>query len=68
MQVKIYKSITDVNQPEWDAIVGKNKVFCTHGFTSAVEKSGIMRVDATIRLYMITIKLLRIAQPVTLFS
>lgn len=40
MEIRIYKSITEINEAEWDAIVGKNKIFCTHGFALAVEKSG----------------------------
>lgn len=43
MEVKIYKSITEVDRPQWDEIVGKNKIFCTHEFASAIEKSGINR-------------------------
>jgi len=39
MELKIYKSVADINEAEWDAIVGKNKIFCTHKFASAVEKS-----------------------------
>lgn len=41
MEIRIYKSISEVNEAEWDAIVGKNKIFCTHRFASAAEKSGL---------------------------
>lgn len=43
MELKIYKSINEINKTEWDAIVGENKIFCTHGFASAVEESGVSR-------------------------
>lgn len=39
MELKIYKSVAEISEAEWDAIVGKNKIFCAHKFVSAVEKS-----------------------------
>jgi len=44
MEVKIYRTISDVKEAEWDEIVDPDKIFCTHGFTSAVERSGFNKV------------------------
>ncbi|MDD5681049.1 MAG: GNAT family N-acetyltransferase [Candidatus Omnitrophica bacterium] len=40
IRVKIHRSITEVNEYAWDAIVGKDRILCTHKFVEAVEKSG----------------------------
>jgi predicted N-acyltransferase len=41
MNVKIYRSISEVNESRWDAIVGKDRIFCTHKYIEALEKSGM---------------------------
>ncbi|MCM8813178.1 MAG: GNAT family N-acetyltransferase [Candidatus Omnitrophica bacterium] len=41
MYVKIYQSITEIPESAWDAIVGPNRLICTHRFLEAVEKSEI---------------------------
>ncbi|MFH0976740.1 MAG: GNAT family N-acetyltransferase [Spirochaetota bacterium] len=41
MEVKVYKSITEIPEPDWDSIVGRNRIICTHRFLEAVEKSNI---------------------------
>ncbi len=41
MSIKIYRSITEVNENQWDAIVGKDRIFCTHKYVEALEKSGM---------------------------
>jgi len=40
MKVKIYRSITELSEAEWDAIVGKDRILCTHKCIEAIEKSG----------------------------
>ena len=39
--VKIHRSITEVNEGRWDAIVGKDQIFCTYKYIEALEKSGM---------------------------
>jgi len=39
--VKIHRSIDEVNESEWDAIVGKDKIFCAHKYVKALERSGL---------------------------
>ena len=41
MEVKIYNSITEIEESKWDEIVGRNRIICTHRFLEAVEKSNI---------------------------
>lgn len=41
IRVKTYRSITDVSEGEWDAIVGKDRILCTHKYIEALEKSGV---------------------------
>lgn len=41
LRVKIYRSISEVGEGQWDAIVGKDRIFCTHKYIEALEKSGI---------------------------
>jgi len=41
LHVKIHRSITDVNEGQWDAIVDKNRVFCTHKYIETLERSGM---------------------------
>ena len=38
--VKIHRSIAEVGEDEWDAIVAKDHIFCTHRCAEAIEKSG----------------------------
>jgi len=40
IRVKIYRSISEVNEGQWDAIVGKDRIFCTHKYVETLEKSG----------------------------
>jgi len=40
IRVKTYRSITEVNEGEWDAIVGNDRTFCTHKYIEALERSG----------------------------
>ncbi|MDP3786623.1 MAG: GNAT family N-acetyltransferase [Candidatus Omnitrophota bacterium] len=39
--VKIYRSISEVNEGEWDAIVGEDRIFCTYRYLKALERSGM---------------------------
>jgi predicted N-acyltransferase len=41
MEVKVYNSITEIEETKWDKIVGRNRIICTHRFLEAVEKSNI---------------------------
>ena len=41
MEVKVYKSITEVDENAWDAIVENNRLICTHKYLEAIEKSEI---------------------------
>ncbi len=41
IEIKIHKSIAEVNESQWDAIVGKDRIFCTHKYLEALEKSGL---------------------------
>lgn len=41
MNVKIYRSIAEVNEGAWDAIVNKNGIICSHRYIELLEKSGI---------------------------
>jgi predicted N-acyltransferase len=41
MEVKIHKSISEVNEDAWDAIVGSERIFCKHKYVDALEKSGL---------------------------
>jgi predicted N-acyltransferase len=41
IRVKTYRSIAEVNEGEWDAIVGKDRILCTHKYIEALEKSGV---------------------------
>ncbi|MFH0839729.1 MAG: GNAT family N-acetyltransferase [Candidatus Omnitrophota bacterium] len=40
IRVKIYRSIAEVSEATWDAIVGEGRILCTHKFIEAMEKSG----------------------------
>lgn len=41
MDIKVYRSITDIDEKEWDAVAGRNRIICTHNYLEAVEKSEI---------------------------
>ena len=41
MNVKTHRSISEVNEDRWNAIVGKNRIFCAHKYVDALEKSGL---------------------------
>lgn len=45
MNVKIHRSIAEVNEGQWDAIVAKDRIFCSYKYIEALEKSG-MNKDA----------------------
>ncbi|KKT74267.1 MAG: hypothetical protein UW69_C0042G0008 [Microgenomates group bacterium GW2011_GWA2_44_7] len=40
LRVKIYRSITEVNEGAWDAVAGENRIVCSHKFMETLEKSG----------------------------
>lgn len=40
-RVKIYRSISEVSESEWDAIVGKDRIFCSYKYVEALERSGM---------------------------
>lgn len=39
MNFKIHKSISEINEADWDAIVSKDRIFCTHKYVESLEKS-----------------------------
>lgn len=41
MEVKIYNSITEIDENEWNSIVGRDRIICTHKYLEAIEKSNI---------------------------
>jgi predicted N-acyltransferase len=41
LNVKIHRSIAEVNEGRWDAIVGKDRIFCAYKYIEALEKSGM---------------------------
>jgi len=41
MNIKSYNSITEIDEKEWDSIVGRNRLICTHRYLEAIEKSRI---------------------------
>ncbi|MCX5713963.1 MAG: peptidogalycan biosysnthesis protein, partial [Candidatus Omnitrophica bacterium] len=41
MDAKTYRSIAEVNERQWDAIVSKDQIFCTYKYIEALEKSGL---------------------------
>jgi hypothetical protein len=40
-RAKTYRSISEINEGQWNAIVGKDQIFCTHKYIAALEKSGM---------------------------
>lgn len=40
-KVKIYRSITEISESEWDAIVRQDQILCTHKYLETLEKSGL---------------------------
>jgi predicted N-acyltransferase len=41
MFTKIYNSITEIDENQWNSIVGRNRIICTYQFLLAIEKSNI---------------------------
>jgi len=41
MKVKIYRNIAEIDEAKWDAIVGKEQIFCTHKYVEVMERAGI---------------------------
>lgn len=41
MEVKTYNSISDIDEQQWNAIVGHNRLICRHEYLRAVESSDI---------------------------
>ena len=41
MNVVIHKSINEIDEKEWDSIVEKNRLICTHSYIKAIEQSNI---------------------------
>jgi len=41
MKAIIHKSITEVDEGRWDAIVGEGRILCTHRYAQALEKSAV---------------------------
>lgn len=41
LKVKIYRSITEVDESGWDAIVGEDRIFSRHRYVEALEKSSV---------------------------
>jgi len=41
VRVKTYRSINEVNQCRWDAIVAKDRIFCTYKYIESLEKAGL---------------------------
>jgi len=45
MECVLYKSIEEINQEEWDSIIGRDRIICSHGYWAAIEKSNICDCD-----------------------
>jgi len=41
MDVKIYRSITEIDRARWNAIVPKDRVICSHEYIELIERSGV---------------------------
>ncbi len=41
MNVKTYRSIAEINENAWDAIVAKDRIFCTYKYVKSLEKAGL---------------------------
>lgn len=41
IRVKIHRSISEIDERAWDAIVDKDRIFCAHRYVKALEESGI---------------------------
>ena len=41
MEVKVHSSIREIGEDQWDALVGPNRLICTHRYLEAVERSQI---------------------------
>jgi predicted N-acyltransferase len=41
LNIKIHRSIAEVNESQWDSVVSKDRVFCTYKYIESLEKSGM---------------------------
>ncbi len=41
MKVKVHESIEKIDKTQWDSIIGRNRIICSHDYLKAVERSGI---------------------------
>jgi len=41
LNVDIHRSIKELDESQWDAIVGKDRIFCTHKYIESLERSGM---------------------------
>lgn len=41
MDVKIYRSISEIDRTKWDAIVPKDRIICSHKYVELIEKAGV---------------------------
>lgn len=39
--VKVYNSVTEIDEKKWDSITGENQFLCWHSYLRAIEESGI---------------------------
>ncbi len=45
MEIKVFKSVTDVEEKDWNAIVGEDQIICSHQYLKAIERSNINDCD-----------------------
>ena len=41
IRIKIYRSISEIDESRWDAIVGKDRILCSYKYIEIMEKAGI---------------------------
>ena len=51
-KIKIYRSITEVNAGQWDAIVDKDRVFCALAFLDTIN----IQLQGLVHLVMATLQ------------
>ena len=44
-EIKIFKSITEIDKNLWDSIIEKDKIICKYNFVKAIEESHINDCD-----------------------
>lgn len=44
-RAKVLKSITEINEAEWNSIVGEDRILCSYGYLRAIEESKINDCD-----------------------